>query len=144
MSNKNSKIVLSGIGISPGFGSGTAYVSERPLQSPVADRLILPSEVDSEHDKINEAFQQVLEDLSASSQKVRERMDKSFADIFQAQIALLNDPGLLKASREELESERLNAEQAVKTVFRRFERKIRSSEDHVLRDWGNSPGDPCS
>jgi len=133
--------ILQGTPISPGFGSGKAFVLTSMNIAPQIKKMDKKGNVDDEHEKIKSALHQVSEDLYNDASKINEIIDESFAEIFHAQIQILKDPTLLQETRKELEKELFNAEHAVKKVFHQYEQKIMALDNHILKERGDDIAD---
>jgi len=134
---------LSGQGISPGLALGKAFIYEDVLQSDQRRYVIEEHQVEREYSRIEQAIEQVLRDLRQSGERVEEELNEDLAGIFHAHKAILEGPSLPVEFKEELELDLVNAEEVVKRVFRRWERKLRhatsempSSPEHDVADIG--------
>jgi phosphotransferase system enzyme I (PtsI) len=88
---------------------------------------------DGEYARIQQAVHEVREDLALAAQRVEREVDAAAADIFRAQEMMLRDPVLLDEMRKKIDVEHRPAEQVIKRVFQRWERKFRSMEGDLLR-----------
>lgn len=79
--------------------------------------------------------------MKESAVRIEEDLDENLADIFLAQKALLEDKVLLSDFRKELESELVNAEEVIKRVLRRLERKFSEMDNEVFRQRGEDLND---
>jgi len=127
---------LQGRSISHGLAAGKAFVYRDILYRDHERYDILNAEIEEEYARFQDAIRQVLRDLRSTAQEIETEVDGAVADIFRVQEAMLLDPVLLKDVREELDTERVNAEQAVKRVFRRWEHKFRNAQE-------DTPGQPA-
>jgi len=110
---------------------GTAYFYEDILKQDQADYEIEETEVELEYSRIQRAIRCVLRDLTRSADRVVEELDEEVAGIFHAQQSILENAPLLEEMRNELEQEMVNAEEVVKGVFRRWERKLSKRTAHM-------------
>ena len=133
-------VTLSGLGVSPGLAVGQAFVY-RDILHDLERYEIGPHQVEYEHGRIERAVEKVLADLGRSAERVEAELNTDLALIFRAHEAMLHDPSLTKQLREELEHELVNAEQVVKRVFRRWERKFRATANEETRDRGDDVAD---
>lgn len=122
-------LTLTGYGISPGLASGRTRVYRDILGRTQEVYYIAADDLQDEHRRIEEAFDEVRSDLGKNEKQVTEKLDEDFAQIFRAHQEILNDPSLLEQIREMIERSRVNAEFAVMTVFRRFEGNFRRLDD---------------
>jgi phosphoenolpyruvate-protein kinase (PTS system EI component) len=128
------ELSLTGIRISPGLASGTAWVAGDILDCSAQVHRIEPYQVDAEIERVRRAFMQVEAELEESARRVSEQIDPSLAEIFRAHRLMLD--GLL-ASNEfetELRGSLTSAAEAVKTVFRKWEAKFAAIQDETLRE----------
>jgi phosphoenolpyruvate-protein phosphotransferase len=143
MAKIDSNRKLSGQGISPGLALGKAFVYEDILRLDQQRYAIVEEQVEREYARIEWAIERVLRDLKQSADRVEEDLNAELAAIFHAHHAILGNSSLAKELREELEKELVNAEEVIKRVFRRWERKLSksasampSSPDHDIADIG--------
>lgn len=127
-------MVLRGIPISPGYGEGTAFVVSSPAVQYETSIPIEASKTSYELGRIRNAFSLVMNDLKHSAESVRNAMDRTYADIFHAQIEMLKDPVLLEAHKQTLQKELINAEKTVHKVFNRFAKKLKGSENRLFQE----------
>jgi len=134
---------LRGLGISPGLAMGRAFVYQdiwQRCQEP-PDVMVTWATGDSEYARIEQAVHEAREDLALAAQRVESEVDAAAADIFRAQEMMLRDPVLLDEMRKKLDVEHRPAEQVIKRVFQRWERKFRSMEGELLRDRADDVAD---
>ncbi len=130
MHQTDKNIRLSGQGISPGLGMGTAYVYRDVLQR-VDSVYCLRSDgdVDRERQRLDRAIEKVLADLERGEKEVNRALDEDFARIFRAHGEMLNDPSIRDEMHAIMRRTRVNAECVVSGVFRRLEGQFRQSDD---------------
>jgi phosphoenolpyruvate-protein phosphotransferase len=133
-------VTLSGLAVSPGLAVGQAFVY-RDILHDLERYDIGTHQVEYEHGRIERAVEKVLADLGLSAERVEAELNTDLALIFRAHEAMLRDPALTKDLREELEQELVNAEQVVKRVFRRWERRFRAMTSEEMRDRGHDVAD---
>ena len=132
----NKNIKLSGRGISNGLVIGKAFVYKDILHHKHILFEITEDDVEHEYKRIEDAVNDAIENLKESAVRIEEDLDENLADIFLAQKALLEDKVLLSDFRKELESELVNAEEVIKRVLRRLERKFSEMDNEVFRQRG--------
>ena len=123
---------LSGRGISPGLALGNAFVYRDILYRDQEQYEIVEAEIEGEHARFDTALQDVLGELKLAATRIEQDSDEGLADIFRSHGAMLSDPALHGDIKREIEIELINPEQAVKRVFRRWERKFLAMEDERL------------
>jgi phosphotransferase system enzyme I (PtsI) len=136
-SGKDKMLTLAGKGVSPGLVKGKAFVYIDVLQRDSELYEIVPAQVGEEKARIEKAIDDVRQSLTIDGKHIEVKLGKSSADIFLAQEAILLDSSVVKELKKTLEAERTNAEQVVRTVFRRLARRFREMDDEVLRERGD-------
>ena len=143
VSEKRGRRQLIGVGISPGFAAGYAYIYEDILKENYALYSVSRDGIQTQFARVERAFQDVLCDLVALTKRVEHEMGRDYANILRADKAILRDPFVLESIRVELERERLNAQEAVKRVLLRYRDKLCALEDSVFRDRADDISDLC-
>ena len=128
---------LAGKSVSPGLAFGQAYVYKDLLQRDSERYRIDAGQVGDEQARLERAMADVRADLTIDAGQMADKLGKRSADIFLAQEAILLDPTVLEDLRQTLAAERLNAEQVVRTVFRRLTSRFREMTDKVARERGD-------
>jgi phosphoenolpyruvate-protein phosphotransferase len=136
-SEKNKMLTLVGKGVSPGLAKGEAFVYIDMLQRDSELYRISPAEVGEEQARIERAIVDVRQSLTIDAKHIEDKLDKNSADIFRAHEAILLDSSVVEELKKTLETERIDAEQVVRTVFRRLAGKFRKMDDEVLRERGD-------
>jgi phosphotransferase system enzyme I (PtsI) len=139
--SKTQNIKLGGRGISGGLAIGKAFVYKDILQHKHILYDITKDNIEDEYQRIQDAIQEVVNELKESADIIEENLEESMADIFRAQKALLEDKTLLGEFRKELEAELVNAEEVVKRVLRRLERRYAEMDKEVFRQRGEDLND---
>ncbi|MFP4215787.1 MAG: phosphoenolpyruvate--protein phosphotransferase [Phycisphaerae bacterium] len=123
-------IQLSGRGISPGLGMGTAHIYHDVLQR-VESVYCLRSDndVDEECQRLERAIDEVLADLERGEKDVNRTLDEDFARIFRVHREMLKDRSVRDEMLATIRKTRVNAECVVSGVFRRLEGQFRQSDD---------------
>jgi phosphotransferase system enzyme I (PtsI) len=134
-------IILTGSRISPGMAMGRAFVYQDILQRDYELYDIEEHQVAEEHRRIEQAIEEVRQDLQVSANRVEQELNTELAEIFRAQEVILSDVSLLEEILEELQQELVNAEYVMQRVLRRWERKFRIMEDVVLRQRADDMAD---
>ena len=132
---------LTGRGLSPGLAQGITFVHRDVTALPGEYYDIEAREVDGELERLENAMVRITADLTALTSRVENEMDAKLASIFEAHRMMLNDASLKEELRKEISSELVCAGSAVKTVFRRWERRFRSMEAEIARQKGNDVTD---
>jgi len=142
--SREKNVLLQGIGISPGLALGRAFVYQDILHRDHEYYYISHGDIDEEYGRIERSLTEVEKELTTAADRTERTLDRNLADIFRSQITMLQDPTLVQELRGELEQELVNAEQVVKRVFRRWERRFRDKERermaHIADDMADLSG----
>src|SRR5438445_6191617 len=128
------ELSLSGTRISPGLGSGTAWVAGDILDCSAEAHRIEPHQVDTELGRVQRAFAQVATELEESTRRISEQIDPSLGEIFRAHRLILEDLLSSNEFEKELRGSLTTAAKAVKRVFRKWEAKFAAIQDETLRE----------
>lgn len=126
-------VLFRGVVASPGLAAGTAYLYEdvfdrdREAASPVAKG------GQKELDRLKSALQRVREDLLKSAKQIEKEAQGDACEIFVAHEMILSDPGLEKELETMLESESMQAESVVQSVFRKREERFLKLSNPTFR-----------
>jgi len=122
---------VTGSRIAPGLAMGRAWFVGRPPEHAV--RRIEHHEVEPELRRIQMAFDQTREELREAAGRVEEQFSAELGRIFRAHEMMLE--GMLSSPefRQELQASLINAEAAVRRVFRRWQDKFRSLKDESFQ-----------
>lgn len=134
-------LLLAGKGVSPGLAKGTAFVYRDILQRDAELHEINVAQVHQEQDRIEDAIDDVRQNLAIDAEHIEGKLGRVSADIFHAQAAMLCSPSVVGELTKTMEAERINAEEAVKTVFRRLARRFREMHNEVHRERGDDIDD---
>jgi phosphoenolpyruvate-protein phosphotransferase len=132
---------LTGRSLSPGLAQGITFVHRDVAVLPSEHYDIEMSQVDGELDRLENAMTTITADLTALTSRVEKEMDAKLASIFEAHQMMLNDATLKEELRNEIRNELVSAGSAVRTVFRRWERRFRSMEAEIAREKGDDVTD---
>jgi len=141
MSAEPNNVKIKGRPMSPGLASGNAFVYREAMAAAPEAYDIERHQVEAEFLRINRAADTVIEDLKVSASRIEERLDAKVAAIFQAHEAMLQDPILRQEIRKEIETELVNAEDALTRVFRRWERRFREMTEETHRHLADDMAD---
>ena len=128
------ELSLSGTRISPGLGSGTAWVAGDILDCSAEAHRIEPHQVDAELERVRRAFAQVAAELEESARRISEQIDPSLGEIFRAHRLMLESLLSSNEFEKELRGSLTTAAEAVKRVFRKWEAKFAAIQDETLRE----------
>src|SRR5687768_13143040 len=113
--------IRKGIGVSPGYAIGEAYVlTDEAFVIPRKE--IAAKEVDAEAARFATAAQTAVADLADQLSKMSKRVDRNLARILQAHIGLLGDEKLRAEISEDIRKNKHSAEYAVSRTLKQIGR----------------------
>lgn len=130
--NKKRKVIKGKI-ISLGHAIGRAFIYKDLLTRNLHFYSIDRKDVEKELRRIKAAFNQVLLDVKKLEKNVKNELGKEQSDIFKVHAEILKDKVLLKEIEKELKNELVNAEHAVRNVFRKWANKFKVSENETVK-----------
>lgn len=133
MSEQPNGQCFTGRSLSPGLAQGITFVHRDVTVLPNEQYDIEASEVNGELERLENGMMRINADLTKLAIRVEKEMDAKLASIFEAHRMMLNDASLREELRKEIKNELVSASSAVKTVFRRWERRFRSMEAEIAR-----------
>ncbi|WP_281883459.1 phosphoenolpyruvate--protein phosphotransferase [Paenibacillus sp. YYML68] len=122
--------VLKGIAASPGIAIAKAYRLRRDKYIPVRLDACEPVE---EASRLQQAVEQARHELEVIREKTEQRLGAQKAEIFEAHLMLLEDPELMDAVMDKINTERINAEYALHEAAQHFIDLLSSMDDELLR-----------
>ncbi len=125
--------ILLGRGISPGVASGRAFLCRDVLYEDVEPYNIARNTSGDEYARVEQAREQVLQELDNTAKRVESDLDEERADIFRAQAQILRSPELMEEIRENLERDLTSAGRTVRHVLARFESHFEQADDPIFR-----------
>lgn len=132
---------LVGEGVSPGLSKGRAFVYVDVLQRDTEFYIIDSSQIEEEIKRIEIAIDDVRQGLAIDANQIERKLGTYSSEIFRAQEAILQDASVVHELKRFLAVKMINAEQAVRTVFRLLARKFRDMKNDVFRDRGDDIDD---
>ena len=127
------ELTLKGTRIFPGLASGKAWVAGGILDYSTEAQRIEPHQADAEMERIRRAFAQVEAELEESARGVSEKIDPSLGEIFRAHRLMLESLLSSNEFERELRGSLVNAPEAVKRVFSKWEARFTAIRDETLR-----------
>ena len=122
-----------GIPVSPGYVIGKAFVIEDESGPRVKRRVINEADVPAELERYEFARMASINELNELHKSAADEMGKEAAKIFLFHIGVLNDPSVLTPIRAKIETEHVNAEYAISTVFTDIARKFANHPDSTFQ-----------
>jgi len=132
---------LSGKMLSPGLGEGQTFVYRDVMSRFDEFYDIDDTQTESELENLNRALARISHDLSVLAGRVEKEIDSELSGVFHAHLAMVQDSSLKAEIEKEIKDELVSAGSAVRTVFRRWERRFRSMESEVARQKGDDMRD---
>jgi phosphoenolpyruvate-protein phosphotransferase len=137
MSENGKTLVLSGKTLAPGLGKGRTFVYRDVLTRFDEFYDIEDSQAFEEFRRFEEAIETVSDDLLALTSRVKQEIGSDLSGVFEAHLAMVQDASLIREVEREIEGDLVSAGTAVRTVFRRWERRFRAMEAEVARQKGD-------
>jgi phosphoenolpyruvate-protein phosphotransferase len=131
---KRLRYEITGTPISGGIAIGKAFLYKDILTREIEFRELEEGEVELELKRMKNALKDVKKDIIETRDRVEQVLEKKYADIFDAHSVILNDSQIIKSLEDEIRRVKLNAEQIVKTVFKRLENRFKVSENEIIRE----------
>lgn len=119
---------------SSGLARGRALLCDCAIQWAVPRRQIDEAETESEFERFDAAVIAVEQKLKNVQADVRRALGNAEAEIFETQILLARDPGLLKSVRDSCVAKRINVEAALEDAIQRLAAKFEQLEDAYFRE----------
>lgn len=126
-------LVFKGIPVVPGIAMGRIALKFRKSQV-LSDRSITAAEVPREIEYLNEAVRLSKVQLLEARAKVAEEIGELEATIFDAHLLILEDQGLLKKVRSQVEAELKPVEVVVSTLVEGYYQTLKKVPDENLRE----------
>jgi phosphotransferase system enzyme I (PtsI) len=126
--------LFSGISLSRGVAHGTAYVLATAADYAAPRLSISEEQVLAEIDRLRAVLVEAIAQLSTFQQGVQQRLGPEAAEIFSAQLLILEDPSFLERISKLIRGRRINAEAAVAEVIENYSRALSDGPDGYLRE----------
>ncbi|NLW86632.1 MAG: phosphoenolpyruvate--protein phosphotransferase [Planctomycetes bacterium] len=125
---------LKGQPTSPGYAEGTAFVYNRGPAGGVPRYQIDRDQVDAEHDRFLQAMERSAEELQSLRSKIKSELGQAEADIFAAHLSLLHDESFRRRTRERIDRDLVNVEQAVDAEISDLAKALEEVENEYIRE----------
>jgi len=129
-----------GIGVSPGVAIGPALVLER-TRAAVTEKTLPSAQAIGELTRLADAVSRARAELDSLKQRADVALGAGVAQIFDAQMLLLEDPMFLGEIESRVRTRQQNAEWAVRQVGRNLSNRLSSISDVYLRERGTDVDD---
>ena len=134
--DEKSPSVLSGVGLSPGMGLGTAYLVQ-PRTPGLFPTHIGPEEVSSELERLDTALEQSRQQLDQIRRRFERELGKEHAYIIDAHLLILKDPALLDQIRTGVREDLQSPELAVQECSKNWQAVYRALSDPFFQERGS-------
>lgn len=141
MPDDRSTMTLAGTTLSLGLGEGQIFVYRDIMNR--LDEFYDIEEIHSEPEleRLDLALARISDDLSELADRVEAEIDAELSGVFHAHLAMVSDASLRAEVEKEIKDELVSAGSAVRTVFRRWERRFQSMDAEVSRQKGDDMRD---
>ena len=133
MNTVSKEIILKGLPASGGIAIGQAYVYERE-EVYVSERILSDSEIDQELQLLEEAMERSRHQLTKIARFAQQKLSTDAAQIFEAQLMILDDPVMRAALDTRLREEKKNADFLIYDELRKYKEILGASDDATLRE----------
>ncbi|WP_130806412.1 phosphoenolpyruvate--protein phosphotransferase [Senegalia massiliensis] len=123
--------MYTGTSASPGIALGKALIYEQ--EELIIEKKEINS-VEEETNRFDEALEISKKELKEVKQKALEELGEDKAAIFEAHLMVLDDPELINSTKSKIESEKLNAEFAFKSIIDQFIQMFESMDNEYMRE----------
>ncbi len=129
-----------GIPVSPGVAIGLVTVLANNRVS-VRRRMIEPSQVPSELQRLDDAFERAQSSIVKSRDEASEQIGEQYGRIFDAHLMFLQDPSLRRMIENAITNEHVSAEYAAATAFDYYAQRLRSLPDATYAERASDVAD---
>jgi len=126
--------VLRGQAISPGYARGVAAIHSLERDIPVPRTRIEHSAIPEEYQRFDDAIERASKELEHVRDRVLSEFGAPQSEIFEAHLALLNDPYFIKKVKDRVASGLINVEQAVEAELEVASQLLASSKDEYFHE----------
>lgn len=124
--------ILRGIPVSPGIAIGRAYLCASLGTIRTEQREVPLEEIETEIERFRAAVEESRRQLSKIRDQMAAELDPKYAEIYTAQMTLLEDEMLIGAAIEAVRTEKKNAEYVFARIINEYLEKLRDFSDGVL------------
>lgn len=119
--------VVKGIAASDGIGIAEAYLLVDPDLSFDKKKI---EDTDAEYKRVDKAFADSIAELNKIKENAKDRLGDEELAVFDAHIAILSDPEMKKQIQQEIEGQKVTAEQATTDVMDMFSDTLAAMKDN--------------
>lgn len=132
MSAQPEYIELTGVSAAPGIAIGRAFLHSKEIP-PIRRRRVTAEQVESEAERFLNTLHQAGEEIRRTRRLVAAEHGEDLAQIFDAQLAMVEDVEMKEATLRCIRDEHCSAERAFKETLERMKQGFASIEDDYLR-----------
>jgi phosphotransferase system enzyme I (PtsI) len=130
---KTNNRVFKGIGASPGIVIGEARIADRSHVA-IIEVSISELEVPAEIDRFKKSLQEAKKELKAFKKQIASTKGLEHLYVIDTHLLILEDSMLTSETVQFIESEKINAEAALKRTLKKFKKVFSGIEDEYLRE----------
>ena len=132
--------ILHGLGVSPGVAVGRVLLLE-PDSHPVVRVAVSQARVEQEVGRLRNARERLRQELQDLRDRIRDVLGDHYAAVFEAQLLILDDPGLTVETERRIRQEGVSAAWALQQAVGSFMRKFDSVDQGYFRERGGDLAD---
>ncbi len=128
------RLCFTGLPIHSGQAVGKIFIYNDLLSHELESYDLGDENIENELSRIVEAIENVEKDLSSVEILVNKNLSEEYAAIFQAHRLILKDSQLINEIKKDLYEKKINGEEIVRDVFKRWEKRFLAFDDEVFRN----------
>ena len=128
------RLQFNGIPINSGLAAGNIFVYNDLLSHELESYDIGEENLETELSRIIQAIENAEKDLADMEHLVNRDLNDEYAAIFQAHRLILKDSQLINEIKKDLYEKKINGEEIVRDVFKRWEKRFLAFDDEIFRN----------
>ena len=128
------RLQFNGIPINSGLAAGNIFVYNDLLSHELESYDIGEENLETELSRIIQAIENAEKDLADMEHLVNRDLNDEYAAIFQAHRLILKDSQLINEIKKDLYEKKINGEEIVRDVFKRWEKRFLAFDDDIFRN----------
>ncbi len=125
--------ILKGISCSNGVVAGKVHRC-RKIRTEVDRRTVIPAEIDKELDRLKESLKQTKLQINAIKAQTLQNLGRERVEVFDAHIAILEDPDLNKELKDLIVFQKKSAATAIEEVFHKYTDVFSAMDDEYFKE----------
>lgn len=134
ISTRQTERIFRGVPVSAGVCRGKIFVLPPKQDTAIPRYSLSEEEVPREIERFNDAVKRTRDQIRSIQQRVKNAMGSANAAIFDAHLAVLDDPMLIEKVKEAIKTQKLNAEFALAEVSGRYLKILAELNDEFMRE----------